>query len=185
MTTAYPPLSETLGTPDPLSVIRIKNKTNELKSFEVNPIGKIIKSEIEKKYWFKIHHTSGPGFHTEFKFSIDSKSSELRNKKIELKVNNNIKLVFGETLPKSVEENLKELLEIPFEKGVQRFIKYLNENQINISTDLQIEILEYVFHAIDSKPIGNELGIEWVLKTVFRNQLNLEKPRSCQIEELK
>ena len=117
------------------------------------------------------------------KFSINSKSSEIELKKIELKVKNNIKLAFGERLPKSVEEHFEELLEIPFEKGVQRFIQYLNENQINISTDLQIEIFEYVYHAIDSKPIGNELGIEWALKSVFKNQLNLERPRSCQIEE--
>ncbi|MCR9134185.1 MAG: hypothetical protein NXI08_16585, partial [bacterium] len=119
------------------------------------------------------------------KFSINSKLSEFEPKKIELTIKKNIKLAFGDALPKSVEENIEQLLEIPFEKGVQRFIEYLNQNRINISTDLQIQIFEYVYHLIDSKPIGNEIGIEWALKTVFKNQLNLEKPRSCQIEEIK
>ena len=156
-----------------------------MKSFEVSSIGKKIRSDINRKFWFKIHHTSGPGFHTEFKFTLNSKLSEFEPKKIELKVNANIKLAFGTTLTEKDEEHLNKFLVISFEKGVQRFIEYLYVNQLSISTDLQIEIVEYVYHSIDSKSIGNEIGIAWALKTVFKSQLNLERPRSCQIEELK
>lgn len=147
-------------------------------------MGEKINTEIDKKFRFKIHHVTGPGFHTEFKFSIKSNPSGAKFKKINFKAKKNIKLAFGNNSTETVESNFKGLVGLPFEKGIQRFIEHLNINQIDISTDLRIEVFEYVFHAIDSKPIGNELGMEIALKSVFGDQLNFKKGERVHIEEI-
>jgi len=67
-----------------------------MKSFEVNQNKNLIDSRVQKEFRFKIHHQTGPGFHTEFKFSIRSKPSNNKNKKIEFSANKNIKLAFSE-----------------------------------------------------------------------------------------
>jgi len=84
-----------------------------------------------------------------------------------------------------VEREFEDLVQIPFENGVQRFVDYLDNQGFDIASDLKIEIIEYVYHLIDSKPIGNELGIEIALKYVFMNQLDIEKDSRCTFEELK
>ncbi len=155
-----------------------------MKSFKVNPIGASINTEIKKEFWFKIHITTGPAFHTEFKFTIKSNPSSDEFKRITFKVKRNIKSALRNNSTKTVERHFDELVKSPFEKGIQRFIEHLNRSRINISTDLRIEIFEYVFHAIDSKPIANELGVEIALKSVFGDQLNFDKDKRIQMEEI-
>jgi len=72
----------------------------------------------------------------------------------------------------------------PFARGIQLFIDHLDEQEFGISTDLKVELCEYVFHSIDSKPIGNELGLAIALRSVFKEQLNTEIKASYIFEEL-
>jgi hypothetical protein len=155
-----------------------------LESFTVTQNEKFIYSEIHKKFRFKKHHQTGPGFHTDFKFSIDSRYSDNDTKLIEIKVLKNIRFTTGDDKDKIVEVDFDRLVEIPFEKGIQRFVDFLKNQELNISTDLQIEIFEYTCHPVDSKAIGNETGIFIALKIVFLEQLNIERGRGFIFEEL-
>jgi len=155
-----------------------------LRSFKVNRNKNLINTEILKKFRFKIHHVSGPGFHTEFKLSIISFPSNSEIKKIEFSASNNVKQLSGEIAHKIIEDEFDRLVQIPFERGIERYIEFLESQKIAISTDLKIELIEYVYHPVDSKPIGNEIGMATALKIIFRNQMSPVEAGRCLIEEL-
>ena len=157
-----------------------------MRSFEITKNIAALNSEINKNFKFKVYLTShGPGFHSEFKFSIKSKFSNKDERKIYLSVRNNI-ISFHEKKESIIfkESEFLIMLQTPFEKGIQRFVDYLALEKLNISTDLEIEIFEYFFHVVDSKPIANELGLEMALMDVFKSQLNFVQVRHHTLEEL-
>jgi len=140
----------------------------------------LIDTNINKSFRLKIHGTSGPGFHSEFKFSIQGESPSSEFGKIQLKVNWHIRSTTNITVAL---EHFHELVKKPMHRGIKRFVDYLTSNNMAISQNLSIHILEYVFHPIDSKPIGNEIGMEIALKSVFKDQIGFEVSKQYIHEE--
>ena len=147
------------------------NSNEKLQEIEIKPNSTLINADINKSFRLKIHGTSGPGFHTEFKFTIRSAPTVLKIKQIDISVNLSVRSTYSIN---SALEHFNELVKYPMHRGVNRFIDYLKSNNMAISHDLNINVKEYVFHPIDSKPIGNEIGMEIALKSIFKDQIGFE-----------
>ena len=87
----------------------------------------LIKSNINKKFRFKIHYQIGPGFHTEFVFSVNYRE-KLHAKKgyIKIQVKPKIFSIYERQNIPSFQQDEVELLIKPFEAGVKKIVDLIN-----------------------------------------------------------
>lgn len=111
-------------------------------------------------YKFLYHNqTGGPGFHSQFDFKVTPYET---NENYET-----ITLEFAKTLERFETVIRERFIYEGFKKGLEKFVHKISKEGINLTNSIKIEILDYKLHAIDSKPICNEICFDQVLSHIY------------------
>jgi hypothetical protein len=129
-------------------------------------------------YKFKFHHVTGPSIFFEITFRSTTSKKSTANKYIEFESNENV-------LEQNIRDFYEELIVTPIQKGIVRFKEYLTEVNRSIESNIKLEMIEFVNHPIDTKPIGSELGIMMLLAKIFNVDHPIIENRKIDFYQIK
>lgn len=158
-----------------------------MKRFSVKDFKRQLRSSTTQLFRFKVNYQlGGPGFYSEFYFSIRPVIEEdKKGKYIYLEFRDNFREIWDAVFKwDSHPLDFSLFVEERFVKGIENFIEEIEDAQTGISNSFIVTIEIYIFHPVDSKPVANEFAMKEALKGVFKDELNIKLIRNSIIEEV-